>query len=217
MNAAVKDITPEGYRRDARGNLVWEKNISDVERVTDDLVREKFEEVMALREALIDFKFRLVGDIDALMKLVGEKYDAKLGGEKGGVTLAAFDGSRKIKVQVQDRVEFGPEIKAAEALVKDCIHRWAEGSHDNLRSIVEYAFRTDSEGKLRFGDVYALTRLGGIDDPDWQKAMQAIRDAIKVAGTASYVRFYEREGDSQKYRHVSLDLAGLSVMAGGGA
>jgi hypothetical protein len=210
MNALAKDAIPEGYRRDARSNLVWEKNIPQTDLLEDDLVRDKFKEILVLREQLIDFKVRLMGDIEAFVKLLGEKYDTQLGGEKA-MTLSSYDGCLKIKLDRQDRVEFGPSIKVAEKLVKACIHRWVHGSDDNIRSIVEYAFRTDSEGKLRFGDVYALTKLEGIDDPEWERAMKAIKDSIRVAGTANYVRFYRREQPGDKMEYLSLDLAALKV------
>lgn len=54
----------------------------------------------------------------------------------------------------------------------------------------------------------ALRRLD-IQDPRWLQAMDAIGDACQVVGSKSYIRVYERIGDSDQYRPISLDIAGV--------
>ena len=48
-----------------------------------------------------------------------------------------------------------------------------------------------------------------MDDEEWERAMQAIRDSIQAAGTATYVRVYRRVGDSDQYEAIPLDLAAV--------
>jgi hypothetical protein len=48
-----------------------------------------------------------------------------------------------------------------------------------------------------------------IDDAEWKRAMEAIRDSIQTTGTAVYVRVYERIGDSDQYKAIPLDLAAV--------
>ena len=43
----------------------------------------------------------------------------------------------------------------------------------------------------------------------WQRAMDAIGDACQVVGSKIYLRFYERVGESEHYRPVTLDIAGV--------
>lgn len=54
-------------------------------------------------------------------------------------------------------------------------------------------------------------RLGGlqIDDERWQRAMQAIGEAVQVVSTKAYVRIQERVGDTDQYRSIPLDIAGV--------
>ena len=47
-----------------------------------------------------------------------------------------------------------------------------------------------------------------INDPEWQKAMEAVKDSLSVAGKAIYVRIQERQDDGS-YETVILDLAGV--------
>ena len=46
-----------------------------------------------------------------------------------------------------------------------------------------------------------------IADARWQRAMDAIRSAIRVTGTKEYVRFYQREVPTGPWRAVTIDLA----------
>ncbi|MOA60638.1 hypothetical protein D3C78_1855660 [compost metagenome] len=70
------------------------------------------------------------------------------------------------------------------------------------------AFRVDQAGNIRTGSVLALRRLQ-IEDERWQRAMQAIGEAVQVVNTKSYVRVYERVGDSEQYQAIPLDIAGV--------
>ena len=66
----------------------------------------------------------------------------------------------------------------------------------------------DKEGKINTGRVLSLRRLD-IDDDRWKRAMDAISDSIQTVGSKSYVRLYERIGDSEEYVPISLDIAGV--------
>ena len=75
-----------------------------------------------------------------------------------------------------------------------------------LRAIVNRAFETDKAGNLNTNAVLALRRLD-IQDARWVRAMQAIGESLQVVGSKSYIRLYERVGDSDKYQLISLDVA----------
>ncbi|MDT4878980.1 hypothetical protein FQZ97_1146180 [compost metagenome] len=47
-----------------------------------------------------------------------------------------------------------------------------------------------------------------IDDPEWKRAMEALKDSIQVNGKAVYIRVYKRVGDD-RYEPVNLGLAGV--------
>ncbi|RAP69965.1 DUF3164 family protein, partial [Candidatus Erwinia dacicola] len=39
--------------------------------------------------------------------------------------------------------------------------------------------------------------------------MNALSEAVQVVGSKSYIRLYERIGDTDQYRPISLDVAGV--------
>ena len=47
-----------------------------------------------------------------------------------------------------------------------------------------------------------------IDDPQWKKAMAAIKESIQSTGTATYVRVYQRNS-AGAYDAITLDLAAV--------
>jgi len=141
-----------------------------------------------------------------------EKYEAKVGGQKGNITMSSYDGKRAVKISVQEHIHFGPELEAAKALIDDCIEEWSEGGNQNIRALVEHAFQVNKEGAIDTGRVLGLRGVNMKDkegnvDPVWARAMDAIADAVKVKSTASYVRFYEENPNTGKLETISLDFA----------
>ncbi|MBS9435607.1 DUF3164 family protein, partial [Photorhabdus hainanensis] len=63
-------------------------------------------------------------------------------------------------------------------------------------------------GDINTGRVLGLRRLD-IDDERWNKAMIAIGEALQVIGSKSYIRIYERVGDTDQYKPIPLDIAGV--------
>lgn len=198
---------PDGYRQAADGNLVPIAKIKPIDLARDALVQEIVEKARDLNGIMTDFKTDTFADIAAFVQLSAEQYGAKLGGEKGNVTLYSFDGKYKIQRAMSENIVFDERLQAAKALIDACIVKWSEGINDNIHVLVNDAFRVDKEGKISTGRVLGLRRLN-IVDPEWQAAMNAISESLQVIGTKAYIRIYEREGEGDKYVPLSLDLAG---------
>jgi hypothetical protein len=79
-------------------------------------------------------------------------------------------------------------------------------SRAEIQSIITRAFNTDQEGKINRAEIFMLMRHQ-IDDPRWQRAMDAIRDAMRVTGSKEYVRFYTRSKITDAWQAVTIDLA----------
>ena len=204
----IDDAIPEGYMRNASGHLVPRAQVREHDLLRDSVARDLAEKAQALNSALADFKRAALSEIADLVRIAGERYEVTLGGKKGNVTIATYDGEFKVTRSVAERIAFTEEIEAAKALINACIERWSEGGNGNIRVLVDRAFRTDSKDQLKTSAVLELMRLE-IKDDEWERAMQAIRDAIQSTGTATYVRVYRRVGASDQYEAVPLDLAAV--------
>ncbi|MEF2116112.1 DUF3164 family protein [Pseudomonas aeruginosa] len=197
---------PEGFRLDAQGRHVPESMIKPLDLMRDELVMAIVGKTQELNQALVDFKAKVFGEVDALVAVAADEYGAKLGGAKGNVTLFSYDGRYKVVRAKADNIRFDERLQAAKALIDECLQEWVKGSRPEIITLINDAFKVDQAGNIRTGSVLALRRLE-ITDERWIRAMQAISDAVTVVTTSSYVRVYERVGDTDRYEPISLDIA----------
>ncbi|HJW23780.1 MAG TPA: DUF3164 family protein [Rhodocyclaceae bacterium] len=200
------ETIPEGYMKDPAGRLVPIDTVKPIDIERDKLVREIVSKAKVVTNLLASFKGGVFGDIEAFIQLSAEQYGAKVGGEKGNVTLMSFDGRFKVLRAISERISFDERLQAAKALINECITDWSQGSRNEIRVLVNDAFQVDKEGNINTGRVLGLRRLH-IEDERWQRAMQAISEAVQVVGSKSYIRVYERVGNTGEYRPIPLDVA----------
>ncbi len=199
---------PAGYMVDPQGRLVPVETVEPIDLERNDLVIELVLKARELRQAMLKFKVESMADIAALVELSAEQYDIKMGGKKGNISLMSYDGKYKVQRSNSDHLVFDERLQVAKELIDQCIHRWAEGSGTEIRALVEHAFEVDREGKVNTARILTLRKIK-IDDEQWIKAMEAIADSIQVAGSKTYLRLYERVGNTDKFEPISLDLAKL--------
>lgn len=205
MNAP--ETIPAGYMQDQAGRLVPIDTVKPIDIERDKLVGEIVAKASALNSQIATFKAAAFGDIAAFVELSAEQYGAKVGGQKGNVTLMSFDGRYKVQRAIAEHISFDERLQAAKALIDECITDWSQGSRPEIQVLVNNAFQVDKEGNINTGRVLGLRRLQ-IGDDRWQRAMQAISEAVQVVGSKSYIRVYERIGDTGEYRAIALDVAG---------
>jgi hypothetical protein len=197
---------PEGYKADSQGRLVPVTQIKEVDLARDDLVAELVAEAQKLNAALHAFRIRAHDDIQAFAELSAEKYGARLGGKKGNLSLVSYDGRFKIVRAISDQLVFDERLQAAKSLIDACITAWSTGSRDEIRTLINDAFKVDRIGKIDTARVLGLRQLK-IEDPQWKQAMEAISDSLTVAASRSYIRVYQRIGNTEDYAQINLDVA----------
>jgi len=197
----------EGYMENAQGHQVPLDQVQEIDRVRHELVLEKVSKVKNMMLALAGLKSELMADVGAFVQLSAEKYGARIGGNKGNVTLMSYDGKYKIVRQIADNITFDERLQAAKALIDECLRDWTEGARSELHAIVNQAFEMDKAGNISTTRVLGLRRLD-ISDERWLQAMKAIGDSIQVTGTKPYVRIYER-GENGAYTAIPLDIAAV--------
>lgn len=214
MEAIILENRPAGetlvngkvYMPDAKGNLVPVESIKPADRLEDETVRKIMGYARDLSAQIGRFKAHTFDDLGAFEALLAQEYGAEKGGAKGNKTFMSFDGLMKVQVQVQDYIDFGPQLQIAKALVDECLNEWAADSRPEIRAIVTRAFNTDKAGQINRAEIFMLLRLE-IEDERWKRAMDAIRDAMRVVGSKTYVRCYERRSIDDAWQPVTIDLA----------
>lgn len=205
--------TLEGFMKDAKGRLVPEHLVKPADTLIDQTVRKILGHAETLSARIARFKGHTYDDIATTLDLLAEQYSAKLGGERGNISLSSFDGCVRVQVSVQDRITFGPELEIAKALIYRCIGKWSSGSRPEILALVDDAFQVSQEGKVNREALLRLRRLE-IDDADWHEAMRALTDSIRVIGSREYIRIHRRADPKGKWEQVPLDLAACSIPVG---
>jgi hypothetical protein len=198
---------PAGFRIDAKGRLIPESTIKPLDLIRDALVQQLVNQAKPLRAQLVDYRERAFAEIDALVDLAAQEYNATLGGEKGNVTLYSFDGRYKVIRARAEKISFDERLQAAKALIDECLRDWSQGARPEIATLVQDAFKVDQAGNIRTGTVLGLRRIQ-IADERWQNAMLAIGDAVQVVDSKSYLRLYERDAKGD-YQPISLDIAAV--------
>jgi hypothetical protein len=202
----VTEINGKPFMIYAKGGFDPMSAVKDQYKVEDLTVRNIFAFATDLSAQVTRFKDHTFADLAALDNILAQQYDTKIGGQKGNRTYQSYDGLLKIQVQVADHITFGPELQIAKSLIDTCLVEWSADSREEIQSIIMRAFNTDKEGQVNRSDIFMLLKLE-IKDPRWLKAMEAIRDAIRVTGSKEYVRFYRRRTQQESWQPVTIDMA----------
>ncbi|MDP2086301.1 MAG: DUF3164 family protein [Gemmobacter sp.] len=194
------------YWRKANGGLEPVEHVKATDQLEDQTVRKIFGYALALSDQVSRFKahtFEDLGDFDALL---AQEYGLTKGGAKGNRTYTSFDGMMRVSVRVADLIDFGPGLQIAKALIDECINEWAAEARSEIRAIVTRAFNTDREGQINRSEIFGLLRHD-ITEPRWVEAMRALREAMRVIGSKTYVRIEHRDAPDGPWSAVTIDLA----------
>ncbi|MFT0861674.1 DUF3164 family protein [Ancylobacter sp. G4_0304] len=200
------EVAGKPYMQDAKGNLVPLSLVKPTDLLMDETVRKMAGYAAELSAQIARFKGHCFDDVGSLQALLAQEYGAVLGGPKGNISLTTFDGTMKVTVQVADQIEFGPELQEAKKLVDECLGEWSEGAGDELRAVVNRAFSVDKEGQINRAELFMLMRVA-IEEPRWVRAMDAVRDSIRIIGSKTYIRFHRRDAPDGQWRAIPIDLA----------
>lgn len=193
---------------DAQGRFVPRELVSELDLTRHELVHAIVADARRVETELAKFKTETLSNINAFASLSAEQYSAPVGGQRGNITLLSYDGRFKVVRQIADRITFDERLQAAKALIDACLARWTANGPAEVRAVVEHAFQVDKAGRISTERMFSLKKLT-IEDEEWGRAMRAISDSVRVESTSTYVRVYERVGDSQEWRPIALDLAAV--------
>lgn len=205
-DTATIDVGGQPYMRDSKGALVPLSLVKAQHKLEDEMVRKVMGFARDLSGQIGRFKGHTFEDLNGFQSLLEQEYGARAGGSKGNVTFQSFDGLQKVQVQIADQLAFGPELQAAKLLIDECLIEWGAESRVEIRALVNRVFNVEKEGQINRSELFSLLRME-LTDERWVRAMAAIRDSIRITGTKSYVRFYERASPDAGWRAVTIDLA----------
>ena len=199
---------PSGYVRDPQGRLVPVSMVKEIDKMRNTLVLDIVKIAREVAEILAVFKRDAFGDIQSFVDLSAEQYQKELGGTKGNVTLLSFDGRYKVSRVVSETYVFDERLQVAKSLVDECLQEWSGDSRPELKMLINDAFQVDKLGQVNVKRIMSLRKFN-IEDERWKKAMEAINDSLNVLESRVYLRVHERIGDTDQWKQIPLDIAGV--------
>ena len=206
MNTAMH--IPDGFMKNAQGHLVPEAQVREQDKLRDQVVTDLAMQAIHINEALSAFKRKALADIADTIQIAADKWEVDLGGKKGNISLTSYNGEFKVQRVYAERITFSEELEAAKELFGRCLDRWTEKADNNIRALIDRAFRPNNSGQIRTAELLGLLRLE-IDDAEWKTAVEALQASINVSGSTVYVRVYKRIPDTDRYQLIPLDLASV--------
>lgn len=195
----------DGFMVNEKGYHVPIDKIKPIDLLRDEQVKKMIQSAKLMRQSMQEMKSALFTDFRDFLDLSAAEYDTEYGGKKGNVSLPSFDGKYKVKIAIQDHIVFDERLQVAQNLIHECISEWGASSAKEIMTLVNDAFQVDKEGKVSTSRVLGLRRHN-FEHPKWERAMEAIADAMQVTSSTEYMRFYERD-EHGKYQQIPLDFS----------
>ncbi|KAB8123978.1 DUF3164 family protein [Komagataeibacter medellinensis] len=163
----------------------------------------------ALHEAMRTSKEQFFADVDAFIDLTLERYNARLGGRRGGIVITNFGETMKIEVSTADYLRVNEAITAAQALMNEVLDDVGEGANDDVRTLLANAFvRDEKTGRLNIQRLQETRRVK-LSHPKWPDVQAAIADSLEWAGSRRYIRFHVRKDTNARWEQINLNFSSL--------
>jgi len=200
---ALKD--KKGRWIDSKGDAIPVKYIDPIEKKRDQLVENLILKAKKLNKQIIKFKTDSLAEIEKYIRDTEKTYGIKVQTKEGNKILSSFSNTEKVMVKVNKSMDFDDRLALAKNLIDECIKRWAKGSDDKIKLLIEDAFRVDKQGNIDKERILSLRKIK-IKSKDWQKAMEIISDSIRVVGKRTYIIFMTKN-DKEIWESIPLDIA----------
>lgn len=193
--AEVVERNGRKYWVDPVGDEIPEQYVRTEDKRRDRLVESIMKIVVPLHEKLKAEKAAIQEKTGGYLSNVANTYNEEW---KGNARISNFRGDKTVEVSITELIDFDEKLQVAKRKIDSCMRRWTEDSKKPVQKVVTKVFKTDKQGKLNKQLILSL--LGwGIQDPEWEEAMDIIKNSIKVVATRTYYNFYIRDADgSQK-------------------
>lgn len=196
---AIKD--EQGNWLDARGSAIPAKYIDKKDKLRDECVTKAVSEMLKLEEQMTKVKSKVLGMIGKYLDSIGRSQDEQW---KGNLTLRDFSNSLALEIAINDSIQFDEKLQIAKNIIDDLVAKWGENSAKELVAVFQQAFNVDKSGRINQAMILRLLKLK-IEGPEWEQAMNLIRESIQVIGSKRYL---------VAKRRIQSDIPGSSKATG---
>lgn len=185
-----------------------EANVDPTAKLRDAAVNRMVEKTRKLEAEMKKLKSELVNEVALYLGKVQELNGVKKQETKGNYTLSDYANLQQVEVSMNNVIEFDERLNIAKSLIDKCILKWTKRGNQNVRALITDAFDVDKKGNVNKMRIIGLMSLN-INDKDWKKAMQLIRESMQVSATRQYLNIRTRESILDKWNTVNLNFSSI--------
>lgn len=182
------------YWIDQNGDKIPEKYVPRTDKEREEVVTECHKLVGELHEKLQEVRNQTARLVNQFLE--DSAAYAELKNWKGNATLVSFDGQRRIRKEVKDRIDFDEKLQLSEQYVKKCLYKWGKSARRELKALINDAYKTDKKGNINKNDLLKLLKYN-FEDDEWKTAMEYLRKSIMVVDTKAYYVFEYRNSEGE--------------------
>lgn len=203
----IEVVNGETMIRSSHGNLMPVSGIRAHVLLADATARGVVRKMLDLAEHNARVKQEIFDELTAYQDLMFERYRARVGGRRGGLTVASVSDRHKVEVSTADYSRVTAALPAAQALMNEILDDLTGNVDANLRTLIMAAFERDEKtGRVNVQRLSGLRKYD-LKHPKWPDFIRAISDAIEPAGSKTGVRAYTRDTPDGQWKQVVVDFS----------
>lgn len=195
---------------DEKGNEVQYKRTSESERLKEKEAFGIAKEAIRLNKDLTEFKERLKGSVEKVVKVFMKENELEVIGKgKGNFTFFNFDRSIKIEVNNNDMIVFDEMLIAGAKQKLDVFLSDNVNTTDEvIKALVMDAF-SSQKGKLDTKKVLSLLKYRSkVVNKIFIEALDMVEKAMSINGSRTYYKVALLQEDGS-YAYIKLDLSSI--------
>lgn len=195
--------------RDEQGAAVPTTHIMPIEKLKEKYAFQLATQAIKINAQLSTFRENIAAKCEEIYNKVMTAKERKKA-TKGNFTWYNFDGSIKIEVSINDRIEFDSLlIEKSKQKLLELVGESISADKQFIKELVLSAFQT-SGGELDKKKVLGLKKYAArITDKRYQEAMRLIDESIRRPSSKVYYRVWVRD-ESGKYEAIDLNFSNIS-------
>ncbi|MFT8896745.1 MAG: DUF3164 family protein [Acetobacter sp.] len=208
----IEIVKGEEMIRNGDGCLVPVSRLRPDVVLTDQVTRSIVRKMRELAEHNARVKREIFEEVQAYQELMFERYRAKLGGRRGGLTISSFNDLQRVTLQTTDYSRVTAALPAAQALMNEILDDLTGNVGADIRTLIMAAFERDEKtGRVNVQRLNGLKKYS-LDHPKWPDFIMAINDAIEPAGSKESVRAYARSSHTDEPQQIVVDFSRLGAV-----
>ena len=194
---------------DTQGNKIPLKYIDKGDKLSENHATVLYNEAKKISDALKSFKEKIGAKSDEVFnQKMADKKLTEIKDRKGNFTWSNFDGSIKIETSVSELFSFDDALMTG---AKHCFDSFISDQVDDDNPVgimIREAFTATRKGYDAKKLMNLLKYREKVKNEHFTKALDLLKDAMKVTSTKRYHRVFIRDAEG-KYKCVELNFSSI--------